>query len=404
VSNPTVVSPFIDLLDPNFDFYSADLAAAREQHWYARSPIGPVVLRHAEVAELLRDHRFKLGGDGYLKVHNITSGPLYDWWSNALISVELADYHRLRGLMNRTFTPRSIADLQPFIRTTVHRLADQITAETPHDFIEVFADPLAALVMCEVLGVPTEDYARFHSWTGDIAMAFSRADLTGEVLARVDAAIVEMSEYIAELLVHRRREPGGDVLSALLAAEESGDAITMDELHSLTLLLVWAGHDTTARQLGRAMVTFSEHPEQWHRLRRDPALVTGAVEEICRWTPQTRLTTRYALEDLDLYDLKVPAGSQLLACVASANRDPRAFADPDRFDIAADRKAHHFVFGGGIYHCLGAALARLELAEALATLSTRFGAPETVGPVRWRPPMSFIHGPEVLPLSFAAGQ
>jgi cytochrome P450 len=402
VSNPTVTSPFIDLLDPNFDFYSPELEAAREQHWYARSPIGPVVLRYQEVSELLRDHRFKLGGDGYLKVHNITDGPLYDWWSKAIISVDLPDYMRIRRLMNNAFTPRSITDLQPFIHETVQWLADQISVETPHEFVTAFADPLAALVMCELLGVPASDYSRFHSWTADIAMAFSRANLAGDVLARVDAAIVSMSEYIAELLEQRRSEPGADVLSALIAAHEDGEAITMDELHSLTLLLVWAGHDTTARQLGRALVTFSEHPEQWQLLRQHPELVTQAVEEVCRWTPQTRLTTRYALEDLELHDLQVPAGGQVLACVASAHRDARAFADPGRFDIAVDRKAHQLVFGGGVYHCLGAALARLELAEALGALSARFGAPEIVGPVRWRPPMAFIHGPEVLPLRFAA--
>jgi len=150
------------------------------------------------------------------------------------------------------------------------------------------------------------------------------------------------------------------------------------------------------------MVCFAEHPEQWHVLRRYPTQIPQAVEEICRWSPQTRLTTRYALEDVDYQDLRIPAGSQLLVCVTSANRDRRAFAGADQFDVTAERKVHQLVFGGGVYRCLGAALARVEMTEALAALTQRFGHPEIAGPIVWRPPMSLIHGPDELPLRFTA--
>jgi cytochrome P450 len=402
VSNPTVTSAFVDLLNPAFDFDGPEVAQAREQHWYAQSPIGPVVLRHHEVSELLRDQRFKLGGDGYLRAHGITGGPLYDWWSNALVSVDLADYMRLRALLNKAFTPRLVEGLRPFSRANARRLAAQIEESTTHDFVAEFADPLPALVICRLLGVPAEDYPRFHQWTADIAMAFSRAGLAGEVLARVEAAIVAMTDYVVGLLRRRRRELGDDLLSAMITAEESGGAISLDELHNLTLLLVWAGHDATARQIGRALVTFAEHPDQWQLLRQNPALIPQAVEEVCRWSPQTRLTTRYALEDLSYQDLELPAGSQLLACVSSANRDPRAFTDGDRFDITVERKAHQLVYGGGVYRCLGAALARVEMTEALLALTERFGPPTITGPITWRPPMALIHGPEALPLQFGS--
>ena len=402
MSNPTAIAAYVDLLDPAFDFESLELAQAREQHWYARSPIGPVILRHHEVSELLRDQRFKLGGDGYMQVHGITDGPLYDWWTNALVSVDLADYLRLRGLLNKAFTPRLVEGLRPFARANARRLAGQIEESTPHEFMAAFADPLPALVICELLGVPKDDYPLFHQWSADIAMAFSRAGLAGEVLARVESAIVAMTDYVAGLLERRRHDLRDDLLSALITAQETGDAISLAELRSLTLLLVWAGHDATARQFGRGMVAFAEHPDQWQLLRQQPRLIPKAVEEICRWSPQTRVTTRYAIEDLDYQDLHIPSGSQLLPCVSSANRDPRAFANPDRFDVTVERDAHQFVYGGGVYRCLGAALARVEMSEALAALTERFGPPEVVGPITWRPPMVLIHGPDVLPLRFTA--
>ena len=401
MSNPTATVAVIDLLDPQFDFESPQVAQAREQHWYADSPIGPVVLRYQEMTELLRDQRFKLGGDGYLRAQGVTSGPLYEWWSNALVSVDLPDYLRLRGLLNKAFTPRLVEGLRPFCRENARRLAEEIEPETDHDFVTAFADPLPALTISRLLGVPSEDYPRFHEWTGDIAMAFARAGIA-EVVDRIDAAIVAMSEYVAELLERRRGNLGDDLLSALITAQEAGEKISLDELRRLTLLLVWAGHDATARQFGRALVAFAQHPEQWTLLRRHPELIPQAVEEVCRWSPQTRLTTRFALEDVDYRDLHVPAGTQLLHCVSSANRDPRVFAGGDYFDIVVERKAHQLVFGGGVYRCLGAALARVEMTEALSVLAQRFGPPKIAGPITWRPPMAFIHGPDELPLRFAA--
>ena len=392
--------PFLDVLDPEFDFDSAEVAAARERNWYADSPMGPMVLRHREAEDLLHDHRFKLGGAAFMEFHGIADGPLYDWWTRALMSLDPPDHARLRGLLNKAFTPRVVEGLRPFTRATADRLAARIGDSGECEFVSAFSDPLPALVMCELLGVPPGDYPEFHRWTADIGLAFSRADLTGARLSRVNAAVAAMIEYIGGLITARRQSPGADVLTAMIAAQEGGDSMSFEELHNLALLLVWAGQDTTARQLGRALVAFAAHPDQWNLLAHRPDLLPQAVEEVCRWSPQARVTWRYALRDVEYQGLRIPAGTQVTSCNVPANRDPRAFADPDRFDITVTRRSRQLAFGGGVYYCLGTSLARLELAEALAALTSRFGPPTITGPITWRPPMAVIHGPDVLPLRF----
>jgi cytochrome P450 len=392
--------PFLDVLNPEFDFESAEMADARERNWYADSPMGPLVLRHREAEDLLRDHRFKLGGEGFMESHGITEGPMYEWWTTTLMSVDPPDHARLRRLLNKAFTPRVVEALRPITRTTAVDLADRIAAGGGEcEFVSAFSDPLPALVMCELLGVPAEDYDKFHHWANDLGLGFSRADLGGALLARVDAAVAAMTDYVAGLIVERRKNPGSDLLTAMITAQEAGETLTVRELHNLTLLLVWAGQDTTARQLGRALVVFADHPEQWELLARRPDLLPQAVEEVCRWSPQARMTWRYALEDVQYKDLLIPRGTRVTSCNAPANRDPRAFEDAHRFDITIPRKAKQLVFGGGVYYCLGVALARLELAEALEVLTSRFGPPTITGPITWRPPMAVIHGPDALPLS-----
>jgi cytochrome P450 len=394
--------PFLDVLDPKFDFESAEVTDARERNWYADSPIGPLILRHREAEDLLRDHRLT-SGEGFMESRGISSGPLYEWWTTAMMSVGVADHARLRRLLNKTFTPRVVEALRPVTRDIASRLADRIAAGGGEcEFVSLFGDPLPALVMCELLGVPAGDYDRFHRWSYDIGLAFSRGDLGGALLERVDAAVAAMTEYVGGLIAERREHPGSDLLSAMITAQEAGDSLTVQELHNLTVLLVWAGQDTTARQLGRARVGFAHHPDQWELLGQRPDLLPQAVEEVCRWSPQARFIWRYAPEDVQYQDLLIRRGTQVTSCNAPANRDPRAFENAERFDITIERKAKQLVFGSGMYYCLGVALARLELVEALAVLTSRFGPPTVTGPITWRPPMAAVHGPDVLPLRFRA--
>jgi cytochrome P450 len=314
-----------------------------------------------------------------------------------IASVGQEDHDRLRPLVIRVFSPKFVESFRPFVRATAERLAGDI-AQGPDvcEFVSAFAEPLPALVMCRMLGVPEDDYIHFHHWAHDMGLTFNYAD---EQLPQAEAAVIGLSEYITSMLAARRAHLGDDLVSNLIRAADVG-ALSEAELHNLVLTLVWAAQDTTARQLGRALVAFSEHPDQWTALAGRENLKDQAVEEVCRWTPQARATFRFATEDVVLHGLPIASGSMVSICIVAANRDPRAYSDPDRFDIEADRRPRQLVFGGGMHTCLGAPAARLELSEGLSALARRLGPPSIAGPVTWSPPTAMIHGPHRLPLCF----
>jgi cytochrome P450 len=387
--------PFLNIFDPDFHYEHPSITEAREQSWYAQTPLGPIVLRHEDVWALLRDRRLVPGGRRYMHKIGITEGPLYDWFVEMLASLAPDAHARVRGLVNKAFSPRMVEGLRPVVRSIAERLANEIADRGDEcEFVEAFAEPLPALVMCEMLGVPAEDYDQFHRWANEIGLVFN----TSADLARSEAAVVGLSEYVESLVARRREAPGPDLISSLIQTEEAGERLTTAELHNLLVLLVWAAQDTTARQLGRAVVAFSQYPEQWQLLYERPELLPQAVEEICRWSPQARLTFRAVNEDVIYRDLELPTDSMLLFSIFAANRDPRSYRDPDRLDIEAARESRQLVFGGGPYTCLGSGAARLELTEGLAALVRRFGPPSVEGQITWGPPTAMIHGPHELPL------
>ena len=392
----TSAVPFLNIFDPEFNYEHPSIVEARERSWYADTPLGPIVLRHEDVWALLRDRRLVPGGRRYMHKIGITEGPLYDWFVNMLASTPPDDHKRLRALVTKAFSPRMVENLRPVVRSIAERLADEIAENGTNEceFVEAFAEPLPALVMCEMLGVPSEDYDQFHRWANEIGLVFN----TSAERARSEGAVVGLSEYVASLVARRREAPGDDLISALIQVEEAGERLTTAELLNLLVLLVWAAQDTTARQLGRAVVAFSEYPDQWDLLRERPGLLNQAVEEICRFSPQARVTFRAVNEDLVYRELELPTDTMVLFSIWAGNRDPRAYGDPDRLDIAAAREARQLVFGGGPYTCLGSGAARLELAEGIAALVRRFAPPSVTGPITWGPPTSMIHGPHELPL------
>jgi cytochrome P450 len=323
-------APFIDLFDPAFDYDSVVVARAREENWYAEIPHGIMILRHEEAWDVLRDRRFVPGGARYMQSHGIASGPLYDWFVNMIASVDHEDHDRLRPLVIKVFSPRLVESLRPFVRATAERLAEDIASrEGTCEFVGAFAEPFPALVMCRMLGVPEADYVQFHHWAHDMGLTFNLSD---EHLPRAEAAVVALSDYVTSMLRQRRENLGDDLVSNLVRANQAGE-ITEPELHNLVLTLVWAAQDTTARQLGRALVAFSHYPDQWNALGAVPGLADQMVEEVCRWTPQARATFRFATEDVEFRELRIKAGTMIVICIVAANRDPRAFDDPDQFDI-----------------------------------------------------------------------
>lgn len=391
--------PFLNVVDPEFDFGSPEVMSAQARSWYADSPIGLLVLRHAEAQELLRDRRLDHNGRGYMEQSGVFEGPIYDWFVPMIVNNDGEDHRRLRGLVSKAFTPRMINELQPFIRATAVRMAEELASVDVSDFVDKFADILPLEVMCELLGVPAEDYDTFRGWTNDIGLVFSMVH-GGDIVARVEKAVVGLNDYARTLIEEKAKSPGTDLISKLVTAQRSEGQVSEDELRNLIVTLVFAAHDTTCHQLSNAMVIFADHPEQWDLLAQRPELAAPAVEEIMRWCPSTPIIYRCAAEDFEYQGLHVEKGTFLTMCVHTAQRDPRVFENGDKFDITNVSTVPPLLFGAGPHFCLGAALARTEMCEALPALAERLGPPSIAGPVSWRPPTG-IHGPSKLPLRFA---
>ncbi|WP_243726958.1 cytochrome P450 [Actinocrispum wychmicini] len=372
---------------------------AQAKSWYADSPIGLLVLRYAEANALLRDQRLDHNGKRYLEMNGVFDGPIYDWFVPMIVNHDGADHHRLRGLVGKAFTPRMINGLRPFIRAKAQQLTDELASVEVCEFIADFGNPLPLAVMCELLGVPAEDYDTFRVWTTDVGLVFSLAH-GGDIRARVEAALVGLTGYVDALMTAKAATPGDDLISALVVAQRDDGRVSRAELANLIVTLVFAAHDSTRHQLANAMVAFARHPEQWDLLAARPELADQAVEEVIRWIPTATTLYRFAAQDFDYQGLHIAKDTFITMCVTIAQRDPRVFADGARFDITAVRPGSALLqFGAGPHHCLGAALARAEMSEALPVLAARLGPPVIDGPLTWRPPIG-IHGPNALPLRF----
>ncbi len=390
--------PFLNVMDPTFDFGSAEVMQAQAKSWYAESPIGLLVLRYAEAMELMRDQRLNHNGKGYLAQYGIVDGPIYDWFIPMIGNQDGEEHRRLRRLVSKAFTPRMVDGMAPYSRDTAKRLADLIVPGEVHDFVEDFANPFPLAVMSQLLGVPDEDFETFRRWTTDIGLIFSLVH-GGDTRARVEAAIVGLNEYVDILVELKRSKPGDDLVSALIAVRDVDAKVTEDELRNLLVTLIFAAHDTTRHQLSNAMVAFADHPDQWLELGRRPELAVQAVEEVMRWMPASNSLYRFAVEDIEFRGLHIPTGTFLTMCVVATQRDPRVFERGDVFDITLERETAPLQFGGGPHFCLGAALARVELREALPVIASRLGPPSIAGEFTWRPPIG-ICGPNELPLRF----
>ena len=373
--------PVIDTSAPGFHFEHPVLAELRERSWCAASDAGTLVLRHAEATELLRDRRLATSGRYWSQRSGITTGPVHDWFVRFLSQLEPADHQRLRRIVSRALQPAVLGGLQAGVRQRATTLADELSGGDPVEFVGAFSHRLSMWAMAEALGVPHEDYDLLLPWASDLAAIFSSSFTA--LQDRVETAAVALDAYTRELL--RNRRPGDDLVSRL-ADLTPGGGLTEAELHNITMSLISFFHDAVSRQIARAVVTFSEHPEQWRRLSSDAGLGPAAAEEVLRWSPVVAAPMRYALHDVQYRDLRLVPGDAVLVVAPVVNRDPRAFDDPEAFDIAALRKAHNVTLGGGAYLCIGAAIVRMIIAEALVALAQRFDPPELAGPIGWQTP------------------
>jgi hypothetical protein len=277
---------------------------------------------------------------------------------------------RLRGLVTKAFTPRVVERLRGRIQAIVDEL---LASAAPAGRIDVIADlavPLPTMVIAALLGVPESDRERLKTWSDDFA-AFIGGPVARDGVARADRAIRELTDYFGQAVAHWREQPGDNLISGLVAVEERGDALSIDELLATCVILLVGGYETTTNLIGNGLLALLRHPDQLWRLRDDPALIGPAVEELLRYDSPGQMTTRLATEDLTLADARIGAGHMVKLWLGAGNRDPARFPEPDRLDF--DRPDNrHLSFGHGIHFCVGAALARLEGQVALATLIARF--------------------------------
>jgi cytochrome P450 len=392
-------APFLDIFAP--DFLTAPgpiMDALRRESCLARTAIGVLVIRHANVAELLADPRLHSSLLQFLRIQGLADGPIFDAVAKSLLALDGDDHTRIRKLVSRAFTPRSVERLRPAMRALARELSDGFAPAGRCEFMADFADHYPIQLICELLGVPKRDHELFGRWSNELTWLLS-LELQAH-LGEAAEAMVGLWSYLEAFIAERRRDPQDDLVTALVQAEDGGDRLSGDELRTLIGSLLFAGYDTTRNQLGIGLFLFSQHPDQWRLLRADPALAPKAVEEILRFQGVVAVAPRIAHMPLTVDDYEVPAGTMVALSTAAANHDPAVHAAPERFDLTVDRDPP-LTFGGGPHYCLGANLARAEMQEALAVLAARMPAVRLAGEPAWRP-RTGIFGPTELPLAFDA--
>jgi len=280
------------------------------------------------------------------------------------------DHTRLRSLVSRAFTPRAVERLAPRIREIADELLASVAGRPRFDAIEAFAGPFPVIVIAEMLGIDPADRQDFKRWSDAQAMSLNPL-LTDEEQAAVQASDDELGAYLERVIAARRAAPRDDLISALIAVEESGDQLTDAEIVSMCELLLAAGNVTTTDLIGNGLWLLLRHPDQLQKLRDDPALIPNAVEEILRFESPVLQTARIAMRDMEVGGCPIGRGESIVASLAAANRDPDATPGADCFDVARADVRHHS-FGGGAHFCLGAPLARLEAHIGLAAVLERF--------------------------------
>jgi cytochrome P450 len=350
----------------------AELRAERALVKFTSAPMTWGVTRHRDMAALLRDKRIGHEIPAPMIAYGFGTGPAGDFVMNSIQSRDGADHVRLRGLMSKAFTPARVRELRDHVEAVVDRVLDEALESQLFDAVDELAVPVLATLMCGLLGIDHIELHDARRWWYDAAN-------TDQVVA--DPAVESLRAHMDEILATRQPDPDGGILDRLLAAEDGDDGLSHIEVVDNALELFFAGFQTPSNLIANGIDTLLDHPDQWQRLVEDPSLATTAVDEVLRYAPPVPFVYRITLEPIELGGRALPSGTMLLLLLASGNRDPDVFDEPDRFDIGR-RPNPHLGFSGGVHHCLGAQLARLEgeivfrkVAERLPSLQ-RAGAAE----------------------------
>jgi cytochrome P450 len=412
--------PVIDLAAADLagDSYHKRLAGLREQGWLASSPLAFIVLDRESGEFFLRARAAAFPGREIADLFGVTGGPLREQIDANILNQQGDRHRRLRALVGPAFTPRAADRWRPAMRaflgqlwgrvdsvrprgddppSTPRRGASSVSSATSCDFVAALAKPYPSLTIAAVLGAPDRDAPRLHEWSSLVQRQFDITALASQV-PEIERAVVEVQDYVEGLLQRRRADPGDDLITALLAAEDRGDRLSHAECVNLVLNVIAGGIDTTQAQLSHALRLFAAHPRQWELLREQPGLTARAVDEVLRAEPITPFTARICTGDLEHRGVTFPAGTIVAICAERANREQDGGED---FDITAERDGRLLTFGAGAHYCLGANLARAELEEALAFLAPRMPGLAAAGPARLGG-VEGIYGIDELPVTWDA--
>jgi cytochrome P450 len=378
-----------DPWSPAFVAYPYDAYAGLREHAPVTrfEPTGQwLVARYDDVNALLRDRRL---GRTYLHVatHEEMGRPpdpdhLAPFWRvirDGMLDREPPDHTRLRRLVSQAFTPRRVEALRPTVQRIADGLADAFVANGGGDLIAAVAEPLPVTVIAEMLGVPESDRPLLRPWSADICGMYE-LNPGREAADRAVRACQEFDAYLRDLAARRRKDPRDDLVTALAHV----DGLSEDELVGTCVLLLNAGHEASVNVTGNGWWALFRNPDQLKQLRDDPALLPLAIEELMRYDTPLQMFERWVLEDIEVHGRAIPRGGEVALLFGSANHDPAVFADPDRLDVTR-RDNPHISFGAGIHFCLGAPLARIELAASFGALLARAPRPRLVREPEWKP-------------------
>jgi len=365
---------------------------------------GYLVSRNADAAMVLRDRRF--GKDYVTRITRrfgaeALNEPVYRAMGRWMLTQDPPDHTRLRGLVVKAFTARRVEDMRAKIQAIVDDSIDRVIDNGQMDLISDFAFRLPVIVICDMLGIPEEDREIFFKRERTGGRLLDPVPLSRAEIDEANAAHANSEAYFQRLFDLRRRQPGDDLTTQLVQAEEAGSKLTNEELTANIILLFGAGHETTVNLIGNGLLALHRNPEQLAKLKADPSLLSNAIEEFLRYDSSVQLTGRVAMEDVEVGSVKIPKGDNIMCLLGSANHDPAAYPDqPDRLDVAR-QNIRPLSFGGGIHHCLGAQLARLEAEVAIGTLLRRIPnlRIDNVETPNWRPTF-VLRGLKELPASW----
>jgi len=378
-----MTSPAVDRAPPTFNFLDPAFISdpypfyhrLRETAPVFKTPMGFWLLtRFDDVSLVLRDRRFGKDFAGSIRRRygeDRMHEPAIANLAKTMLVQDPPDHTRLRGLVNKAFTARRVADMRPRIRKLVDETLDRVADKGGMDVILDLAHRLPVIVICDMLGIPEDHRAAFLAGSNVSGRILEPVPMSREEMDAANAAMEMGNAYFDQLCELRRREPQDDLTTELVRAEEEGDRLSTEELRSNIGLLFGAGHETTTNLIGNGLLALHRQPDQWELLKKDPSLIPNAIEELLRFDSSVQISGRVTLAPVELGGIAIPANENIITLLGAANRDPAQYADPDKLDVTRSN-VRPMSFGGGIHHCLGAQLARLEGELVFSALIERF--------------------------------